>query len=101
MKEIFVVKKHVYTSRLILAVCDKDLLGRRFENKDKLLDLNSSFYKGELMDEGEVLILMKEAYILNLVGKLSVELALKNKLISKDRIFTIKNIPYAQSVKDE
>ena len=97
----FVVKKHIYMHKLILAVCDKELLGKKFEQDNKVLDLTSSFYKGELMNQEEVLDLMNKAYILNLIGEASVKLALNNNLISERLVFKVKNIPYAQSIRNE
>jgi hypothetical protein len=36
-----------FDGRNVLAVCDSDLLGKKFEEKDLQIDLNSDFYKGK------------------------------------------------------
>ncbi len=97
---MLVVKKHFDNGRLILAVCDPELVGLVFEDENHILDLSRSFYKGDLMPNDIVESLMRRAYIMNLVGEHSVELALDNHLISKDFIFKIKNVPYAYYVND-
>ena len=44
-----IVKIHNNEGRLILAICDKDILGKKFVEEKKQLDLSSGFYKGEQM----------------------------------------------------
>ena len=39
--------------RKIIAVCDENLIGKRFEEREMQLDLSSDFYNGELMNEEE------------------------------------------------
>jgi hypothetical protein len=81
--------------RIILAVCDIDLLGKKFEEGNRQIDLSSEFYNGEKMPENKICDLMRNSYILNLVGKKSVGLALKECIITKDNIKKIKDIPYS------
>jgi len=83
---------------MILAVCDTDILGKKFEENDLQLDLTSNFYKGEEKTEKEIVALFNQAHIVNVVGKKSVDLAIKSKMVIKDNIKKIKNIPYAQSI---
>ncbi|MBW3021298.1 DUF424 family protein, partial [Candidatus Woesearchaeota archaeon] len=42
-----------------------------------------------------------DAHILNIVGKESIEFALKNKLIEKENILEISGIPFAQPYLNE
>jgi len=91
-----IVKKHLNDGRLVLAVCDSGLLGKKFAEGNRQLDLTSSFYKGEEVDEKEIERLMKEAYMINLVGEKSVKLGIKSKLIDKDCVIVIAKIPHAQ-----
>ena len=85
-------------NNIILAICDSDLLGKKFEEKNKQLDLTSNFYNGQEMSDKEVCDLMRKAYIINLVGKKSITLAINGDLISGNNINKIKGIPYAQCV---
>ncbi len=95
---MLIVKEHINENRLVLAVCDPELIGRVFEQGNIVLDLTKKFYRGDLMPENEVVELMRSAYIMNLVGEKSVNLALKNNFISENFVFKIKNVPYAQYV---
>jgi hypothetical protein len=84
--------------RKIVTLCDKNLLGKKYLDKNFQLDLTSSFYKGEEKSEQEIAYLIKKAYIVNIVGKESINFCLKLKLIDKRNLLYIKNIPHAQSV---
>jgi len=94
---MMIVKTNVYDDgRLFLAVCDSDLIGKKFENENLQLDLTSSFFKGEEKNAEEIILLVKKSYMVNFVGKESVELAIKEGIVDKDKIITIENIPTAQ-----
>ncbi len=97
---MLIVKKHFNDGRLILAVCDPGLVGLVFEDGSFVLDLSRKFYKGDLTSDEVAVSLMKESYILNLVGEHSIKLALSKGLVSKNLIFKIKNVPYAYCVND-
>jgi len=96
-----IVKKHINEGRLLLALCDTEILGKKFEDADLMLDLTSSFYQGEEKTAEEVKEDIKQAYIINAVGDNAVTLLVKEKLISEESISKIKNIPYVQLVFDQ
>ena len=94
-----IVKEHITPDRrLILTVCDKEIIGKRFETSDLKLDISSDFYKGKEKTEKEIIKLFEQAYMINLVGQKSVKLGLKSKIISEKAIIKIKDIPYVQAV---
>ncbi len=82
--------------RKIVSICDKEIIGEKFYEKNMQLDLSSDFYKGDERTEEEIIRLMKDAYILNIVGEKSVGFCLKQGWISKNKIVKIKNMPHAQ-----
>ena len=91
---MFIVKKHKTDSgQLLLAIVDKDLLGKQIEERNKILDLKSNFYQGEDMSSEEVIRLVEKAEYLNVVGQNI--LSLLNKLDLVDKILEISSIPYA------
>lgn len=93
------LKKHKnQQGQVILAIVDEDILGKKVEQGRMQLDLNSEFYKGEEKSEEYILSCVRFASILNLVGKKSVDFALKHNLIQKEHIITISNIPHAQCI---
>lgn len=84
--------------RDVVAICDKELLGKKFEQGDMQIEI-SSFFDGEHKTEPEVLEIIKNAssedVSFNIVGKKSIKTALKAGIISKEGIKTIQGIPMA------
>lgn len=93
-----IVNIHESNNKKIVVICDKNLLGKKFIDKNLQLDLTSNFYNGEEKTEKEILKIFDSAYVINLVGKKSVQLALKNGLITKNNIIYIKKIPHTQAI---
>jgi len=85
--------------RDVVAICDSNLLGKKFEEGKFQLDIKESFYKGEEKTKQETISFMqnmsKEDSTFNIVGEKSVNCAIKSSIISKNGIKKIKNIPFA------
>ena len=82
----------------IAAVCDEELIGKKFEEGKRQLDLTSDFYKGEIKSAEETGDIIRNAYTVNLVGEKSVGLALKEGIIQEGHVIKIAGIPHAQAV---
>jgi len=85
--------------RYVVAVCDSDLLGKRFEEGKFQLDVKESFYKGDEKSEIETIDILKkmerEDATFNIVGKKSVRAALKAGVISEESVGKVKGIEFA------
>lgn len=85
--------------RVIVAICDSELLGKRFEHGKFQLDIKESFYKGEEKTKYEVLNIIKKMVVedatFNIVGRESVNTALEAGVIFKEGIGEIQGIPFA------
>lgn len=85
--------------RDIIAICDSELLGKRFEQGKFQLDVKESFFKGDETNEEKVIEIMKnmvsEDAIFNIIGEESVNTALKAGIIEKQGIGKIQGIPFA------
>ena len=92
------VKEHQANGKLILAIADKELINKKFIEKNKQLDLTTGFYKGEEKNRKEVLELINKSYIVNAVGEKIVSLLLKEKLISEENIIYVCKVPHTQLV---
>ncbi|MEM1535659.1 MAG: DUF424 family protein [Candidatus Pacearchaeota archaeon] len=85
--------------RKIVAVCDKELLGKRFEEGKLQLEINERFYGGEELSEEKAIKLLRKAFqddaCFNFVGKNSVELGIKAGIIDSKCIIKIQGVPHA------
>ena len=91
--------KIIKTYRDVVAICDSELLGKRFEQGKFQLDVKESFFGGDETDEEKVIEIMKdmekEDSTFNIIGKESVNAALKSGIIKKEGIGKIDNIPFS------
>jgi len=92
---IKVIKSHRY----VVAICDSNLLGKKFEEGNFQLDLKENFFDGKETDEKEAIEIINRMQIedatFNIIGQESVNTALKAGIIRKEGIKRIQNIPFA------
>ena len=92
------VKIHL-AYREVIAICDKELIGKKFEEGKCQLNVTESFYKGEEMDEKKAVDFIKSKMIddacFNFVGERAIAAALKAGAIDKKGIIKIQGIPHA------
>jgi len=94
---MFWCKTHLVKGQCIVAICDKDLLGKKIGKKLKIT-VSKAFYGGDLIDDKKALELMKRSSICNILGKKIIKLAIEKKFIMKENIMFIGDIPHAQFV---
>ncbi len=90
----------IYTQyRHLVAVCDADLLGKKFEEGKRQLDVREGFYKGEEVFAEQLVTILKhesqEDATFNIVGKNSVQIALEVGIIVRGNIGYVQGIPFA------
>lgn len=95
------LKVHEIQGKRIVAVCNKELIGRVLERGAFCIDLKryGSFYKGRICNKAEVARQLKEFSSANLVGKNAVNVALNMGLATKKEVKYINRIPYIQIYK--
>jgi len=85
--------------RQVVAICDSELLGKYFEQGQRILDVKESFFSGEEKDEKETIDIMKdmarEDATFNIIGKESCNAGLKAGIIGKEGVIKVQGIPFA------
>jgi len=85
--------------RDLIAICDSELIGKRFEEGKSQLEVKESFFKGEKISKKEAIDMMRNMLIedatFNIVGERSVNSAIEAGIISDEGIGRIQNIPFA------
>ena len=82
----------------VVALCDKELIGKVLGKGDAMLDLNKykNFYVGQLVDERKAVELLSGAENLNLVGANSINAAHKALGIDGKAAKKISGVPHLQ-----
>ena len=85
--------------RIVIAICDTNLLGKKFEQGERQLDLTGGFFKGEEKTEEEVKEIIRQAKAedatFNIVGEKACRLAKEIGLIEEEGVIQIQGVPVA------
>jgi len=85
--------------RDVVAVCDSELIGEKFEEGKFQIEINANFFEGEEIEEEKLIETMKklekEDATFNIVGEKSIQAALKAGIINHDGIKRIRGVPVA------
>jgi uncharacterized protein len=93
------MKQYDTERQLIVAVCDKEIIGKKFHEGDLTLKVETSFYKGADASEKEVKEALLCATIANIAGQKAIACAVECGCIDPDNVIFIEGIPHAQMVR--
>lgn len=83
----------------LVAVCDREILGKTFRQGKLKLDVKPSFYKGNLMKVDEAVKMLIEADIANLSGENIVTATVEKGLADARAVIRILGTPHLQFIK--
>lgn len=93
---MFIVAEKHSAHGLLLVITDEDIMGKKFEEGKKQLDMAAKFYLGEKKTKEEVKKLVPTARHLHLTGKHIVAMAIELDLVEPGQILWIGGVPHAQ-----
>ncbi len=97
-KEMY-MKTHEQGAETLIAVCDCDVLGRKFSEGQLRIYVSPDFFGGEKASCTEVKAALAGATMANFVGCRTVEHAISLGYVEKDNVLSIDGILYAQMVR--
>lgn len=84
--------------RNVVALCDAYLIGKRFEEGKRQLELRENFYKDKKLSKEQAIKILKqqsdEDATFNIVGEKSIQASIEAGIITKSCIYKIQNIPF-------
>ena len=90
---------HRSGKELVLAAADKELLDSTLREGEIRLEVSCDFYEGQDADEEMLVNRLGICTVANLVGKETVEVAVKHGFVSDNCVLVIEGVPHAQLVK--
>ncbi|WP_263019869.1 DUF424 domain-containing protein [Natronobiforma cellulositropha] len=81
---------------LLVAVCDRDILGETFETEAISFTVTEEFYGGEEADEETVVDSLARAAVANIVGTHAVEVAVEAGFVDEANVLEIGPTRHAQ-----
>ena len=90
----FAVKVSDYQKKIMLNICDADLLGKKITQDDLTMNISESYYGDRFVEAEEAETLLKTSSIINMAGKETVSLSVKLGVGSESGIKTVSGVPF-------
>lgn len=83
---------------VLVAACDREILGKKFTEGDLHLNVSADFYEGSLESLEKLGTLLSQASIANLTGNRVVEHAIGLGFIEEEHVLQVGGIKHAQFI---
>jgi hypothetical protein len=90
------IKIYKNGEHVLVAACDKEVLGKTLKHGNTIVEISRAFYEGEYVSEEELKKALEGATTANLFGEKTVKFAIKYGLIDPDSVIIIGGVPHAQ-----
>lgn len=91
-----IVRVYRRGKQIVVAACDRELLGKTFKSGELRLHVSEQFYGEEFGGEERLLEALQSCTTANLVGRKTVELAIRAGFIDRAGVLYIDEVPHAQ-----
>lgn len=81
---------------VLVAACDKEVLGKSLKHGNTVVEISRAFYEGEYVSEEKLQKALEKATTANLFGEKTIKCAIKCGLIDPNSVITIDGVPHAQ-----
>jgi len=81
---------------ILIAACDKEVLGKRLKHGNSIVEISEAFYRGSYVSEEEFQKSLLEATTVNLFGEKTIKYAIKCGFIDPNSVIMIDYVPHAQ-----
>ncbi len=85
--------------RKLVAICDSELLGKKFEEGKKQLDVRENFYNGEEYNDKRIVQMMRkhkeDDATFNIVGENAVKLGIEAGIIGEGNVGEVDGVKFA------
>ena len=90
----FAVRVSDYQKKIMLNICDADLLGKKINQDDLTMHISESYYGERFVDEEEAESLLKTSSIINMAGAETVFLSIKLGVGSENGVKKVSGVPF-------
>ena len=90
----FAVRLVNYQSSRMLNICDAELIGRTVRQSDLEVNISKSYFAERVVEEKEAETLLRNASIINMVGKQTIDLSIRIGVGSQKGVKEIEEVPF-------
>ncbi|HUW88944.1 MAG TPA: DUF424 family protein [Candidatus Nanopelagicaceae bacterium] len=92
------LKIHRHSDIETIACCDEALLNQIFTEGKLRIEISSTFFGGDLLAIDKAIEILRGASYFNIVGENITNMAIAQKILSKEGVRKINNIPMAMKM---
>jgi len=81
---------------IVVAACDEDVIDKTFKCGELRLHVSKNFFGEEICGEDELIAALRRCTSANLVGKITIEIAIKAGFVNPEGVIKIGDVPHAQ-----
>lgn len=90
------MKVHSSGGNVVVAICDRDILGKTLKEGNLTVTVNEGFFCGEIVDAKYVEKALKNATTANLFGEKCIQCAISCGVVNPESVIYINGVPHAQ-----
>ena len=90
----FSVRTTEYQKKIMLNICDADLLGKKIIQDELTIHISQNYYGERFVEREEAENLLKNSSIINMAGKETVSLSVELGIGSESGIKIISDVPF-------
>lgn len=87
----YLAKVHYFDNEKLIAICDENIIGKTFVHNGVELHIQPRFYGDLVYTEEEILIELKNATSINVIGESICKLLIEHEFVHPDTIMWINN----------
>ena len=91
---VFAVRSMNYQHNRMLNICDAELVGRTLNKSDVTINISKSYFAERIIEENEAEQLLKNASIINMVGKDTIALSVRIGIGTQKGVKEIDGVPF-------
>ncbi|MGB3907823.1 MAG: DUF424 family protein [Methanomethylovorans sp.] len=90
------LKVHSSGSNVVVAICDREVLGKTLKEGNITVTVDDGFFCGEIVDAERIEEALKNATTANLFGEKCIQCAISCGMVNPEKVIYINGIPHAQ-----
>jgi hypothetical protein len=90
----FSVKVTDYQKKIMLNICDLDILGKTIVQDELKMNISKSYYGEKIIEHDEATTLLKRASIINMAGKNTISLSINLGIGCENGVKTVGGVPF-------
>lgn len=90
----FCAKIIEYEKKLMLNICDAELIGKNISQNELTVVISKSYYGDQIIEKDEAKKLLQNSSIINMAGKNTVSLSLELEVGSENGVKKISGVPF-------